>query len=165
MKEIIVKDETIKLKKDYLTNGEVNYMVKTALEIYNAEGDIEGYGYSPLSMFTNFYALLFGMCIEDYNIDSIEDYDKYYNLGVHTELMMEITNAMEAYNLLVSISKQLCDIPNVIDRSIQKIINIMAEKIPNGEELSKMMEKMPKEWNKVLSEYNNIIGESKKEDE
>lgn len=165
MKEIIVKGETIKLKKDYLTNGEINYMVKTALEIYNAEGDIEGYGYSPLSMFTNFYALLFGMCIEDYNIDSVEDYDKYYNLGTHTELMMEITNATEAYNLLVSISKQLCDIPNVIDRSIQKIINIMAEKIPNGEELSKMMKKMPKEWNKVLSEYNNIIGENKKEDE
>ena len=71
--EITVKNEKIKLKKDYLTNGEVNYIVGEVLKIYDNSGDIEGYDYSPSTMITNFYALLFGFCIEGYNIDSDED--------------------------------------------------------------------------------------------
>ena len=57
--EITVKGNKITLKKDYLTNGEVNYIVGEVLKIYNQEGDIDGYSYSPLAMITNFYALLF----------------------------------------------------------------------------------------------------------
>ena len=33
--EITVKDNKIALKKDYLTNGEVNYIVSEVLKIYN----------------------------------------------------------------------------------------------------------------------------------
>ena len=84
--EITVKDNKIALKKDYLTNGEVNYIVSEVLKIYNDSGDIEGYDYNPLTMVTNFYALLFGFCIEGYDIDSDEDYNKYYNIGTHNEL-------------------------------------------------------------------------------
>ena len=40
--EITVKNEKIKLKQDYLTNGEVNYMLGEVLKIYNQEGDIDG---------------------------------------------------------------------------------------------------------------------------
>ena len=81
--EITVKGNKITLKKDYLTNGEVNYIVGEVLKIYNQEGDIDGYSYSPLAMITNFYALLFSICIDGYDIDNIEDYNKYYNIGTH----------------------------------------------------------------------------------
>ena len=112
--EITVKGNKITLKKDYLTNGEVNYIVGELLKIYNDSGDIEGYDYNPLTMITNFYALLFGFCIEGYDIDSDEDYNKYYNIGAHYELLRVVTNADEAYHLMISLSKQISPFKNFI---------------------------------------------------
>ena len=51
--EITVKGNKITLKKNYLTNGEVNYIVGEVLKIYDNSGDIEGYDYSPLTMITD----------------------------------------------------------------------------------------------------------------
>ena len=121
--EITVKGNKITLKKDYLTNGEVNYIVGEVLKIYDNSGDIEGYDYSPLTMITNFYALLFGFCIEGYNIDSDEDYNKYYNIGTHYELLRIVTNADEAYHLMMSLSKQIISVENIVDK-INEIYNL-----------------------------------------
>ena len=46
MEVITVKEKKITLKKDYLTNGEVNYIVGEVLKIYDQSGDIDGYDYS-----------------------------------------------------------------------------------------------------------------------
>lgn len=158
MKEITIKEQTIKLKKDYLTNDEVNYMITEALEAYKEPSGIEGYNFNALNMMTNFNALLFSYCIDDYDIGNIDDYNKYYNLGVQTELLMEITNAMEAYNLLNSIAKQMSSISGVIDKGLNSLISVISTKMPEREALEKMMKKLPKEFNKALEDYNNIIG-------
>lgn len=164
--EVTVKNEKIKLKKDYLTNGEVNYILSEVLKIYSQEGDIEEYSYSPLAMITNFYALLFSICIEDYNIDNIEDYDKYYNIGTHYELLRTVTNADEAYHLMMSLSKQMVSIENVIDKNLNKLINCVMAKMPDTKTMTKIVNKLPKDWQKVVSEYSQIIGkEEAKEDE
>ena len=164
--EITVKNEKIKLKKDYLTNGEVNYIVGEVLKIYDNSGDIEGYDYSPLTMITNFYALLFGFCIEGYDIDSDEDYNKYYNIGAHYELLRVVTNADEAYHLMMSLSKQINSIENTLNRSLQKIVGMISDKIPDAKAMTKMINKLPKEWQKAVDDYNQIIGkEETKEDE
>lgn len=160
--EINVKNEKIKLKKDHLTNGEVNYMIGEVLKIYNQSGDIEGYNYSPLSMITNFYALLFSLVIEDFDIDNIDDYNRYYNIGTHYELLRVITNADEAYHLMMSLSKQLVSVENIVERSLQ----VLTTKIPDMKSMSKMMETLPQDWQTVFSEYNQITGKDKnKEDE
>ncbi len=163
--EITVKNEKIKLKKDYLTNGEVNYIVGEVLKIYDNSGDIEGYDYSPLTMITNFYALLFGFCIEGYNIDSDEDYNKYYNIGAHYELLRIVTNADEAYHLMMSLSKQIISVENIVDKNLNKLINMVIERIPDAKTMNKMVNKLPKDWQKVVNQYNEITGKDNKEED
>ena len=164
--EITVKDNKIALKKDYLTNGEVNYIVSEVLKIYNDSGDIEGYDYNPLAMVTNFYALLFGFCIEGYDIDSNEDYNKYYNIGTHYELLRVVTNADEAYHLMMSLSKQIISVENIVDKNLNKLINMVIERIPDAKTMNKMVNKLPKDWQKVVDEHNEIVGKTiTKEDE
>ena len=164
--EITVKGNKITLKKDYLTNGEVNYIVGEVLKIYNDSGDIEGYDYNPLTMITNFYALLFGFCIEGYDIDSDEDYNKYYNIGAHYELLRVVTNADEAYHLMISLSKQIISVENIVDKNLNKLINMVIERIPDAKTMNKMVNKLPKDWQKVVDEHNEIVGKTiTKEDE
>ena len=163
--EITVKNEKIKLKQDYLTNGEVNYILGEVLKIYNQEGDIDGYSYSPLAMITNFYALLFSICIEGYDIDNIEDYNKYYNIGTHYELLRVVTNADEAYHLMMSLSKQIISVENVVDKNLNKLINMITEKIPDAKTMNKMVNKLPKDWQKVVNQYNEITGKDNKEED
>ena len=163
--EITVKNEKIKLKKDYLTNGEVNYIVGEVLKIYDNSGDIEGYDYSPLTMITNFYALLFGFCIEGYNIDSDEDYNKYYNIGTHYELLRIVTNADEAYHLMMSIYKQIISVESIVDKNLNKLINMVVERIPDAKTMNKMVNKLPKDWQKVVNQYNEITGKDNKEED
>ena len=163
--EITVKGNKITLKKDYLTNGEVNYIVGEVLKIYNQEGDIDGYSYSPLAMITNFYALLFSICIDGYDIDNIEDYNKYYNIGTHYELLRIVTNADEAYHLMMSLSKQIISVENVVDKNLNKHINMITEKIPDAKAMTKMVNKLPKDWQNVVNQYNEITGKDNKEED
>ena len=158
--EITVKNEKIKLKKDYLTNGEVTQIVKIALEIHNQAEDIEGYDYSPISMITNFYALLFDFCIEDYDLDKTEDYDKYYNLGTQYELLRVVTNADEAYHLMMSLSKQMTSLENIIDKNLKSVVEMVANKLPDAKAMAKMVNELPKEWQKVINEHNEIVGKT-----
>ena len=163
--EITVKNEKIKLKQDYLTNGEVNYIVGEVLKIYNQEGDIDGYSYSPLAMITNFYALLFSICIDGYDIDNIEDYNKYYNIGTHYELLRIVTNADEAYHLMMSLSKQIISVENIVDKNLNKLINMVAERIPDAKTMNKMVNKLPKDWQNIVNQYNEITGKDNKEED
>ena len=158
--EITVKGNKITLKKDYLTNGEVTQIVKIALGIYNQPEDIDDYDYSPISMITNFYALLFDFCIEDYDLDKTEDYDKYYNMGVQYELLRVVTNADEAYHLMMSLSKQISSLENIIDKNLKNIVEMVSNKIPDTKTMAKMVNKLPKEWQKVVNEHNEIVGKT-----
>ena len=164
--EIKVKDKTVVLKKDYLTNGEVNYIVEEVLKIYDQPGNIEGYDYDSLAMLTNFYALLFAECIEGYDIDNVDQYNEYYNIGTHYALLSEVTNAEEAYHLAMSLSGKISSTENAINKGLQKIVNMISEKIPDAKAMEKMANKLPKEWQKTINEYNQIIGkETTEEDE
>jgi len=162
--ELNIKGEKIKLKKDYLTNGEVNYIVSEALNIFMEGDDIKDYDYSPLSMITNFYAMLFELCIEGYNMDSIDDYNKYYNLGAHYELLRVVTNADEAYHLLMSLSKDLRSIENIIDKNIKKLLKMIEDKLPDSKAMTKLVNKLPKEWQRVVNDYNSITGKQTEEE-
>lgn len=155
--EIKVKNKTINLKKDYLTNGEVNYIVEEVLKIYDQPGNINSYEYDPLAMITNFYALLFAECIEGYDINNIDQYNEYYNIGAHYELLRVVVNADEAYRLMMSLSKQISSIENTISKGIQKIVDMISNKVPDAKAMAKMVNKLPKEWQKAVEEYNQII--------
>ena len=116
-------------------------------------------------MVTNFYALLFGFCIEGYDIDSDEDYNKYYNIGTHYELLRVVTNADEAYHLMMSLSKQMISVENIIDKNLNKLVDTITEKIPDAKTMNKMINKLPKEWQNVVNQYNEITGKDNKEED
>ena len=165
MEVITVKEKKITLKKDYLTNGEVNYIVGEVLKIYDQSGDIDGYDYSPLAMITNFYALLFAECIEGYDLDDVDMYNEYYNIGTQYELLRVVTNADEAYHLMISLSKQIISVENIIDKNLNKLINMVIERIPDAKTMNKMVNKLPKDWQKVVNQYNEITGKDNKEED
>jgi len=162
--KITVKDKEIELVRDYLTNGEVNYIVSTVLKMYKQSGDIDGYRYSPLTMLTNFYALLFGFCIEGYDIESDDDYNKYYNIGTQYELLKVVTNADEAYHLAMELSNRLNSIENIVDINMNKFVELVSTKMTDIGELQDIMNKLPNEWKEVAGQFNKITGNDNKED-
>lgn len=157
--EIKIKDNVIKLKKDFLTNVEVNYIIKESLSSYmdSEEEDIEGYLYNPLAMMFTFYLLLFSTCLEDFDSDSLDDYEKYYSMGVQYELLRRVTNADEAYHTLISTSEKISSLENVLYNGINKVIKLLEEKMPEKDSMEKMMKKLPKDFTKAIDEYNNIF--------
>lgn len=160
MKEITVKNEVFKLKKDYLTNIEVNYIVSEVLKLYNQEGDIDDYRFSPLTMMSNFYSLLFQCCIEGYNFDNEEDYEKAYNCGLHKLLIENITNAEEAYKMILDISNKFNGLEYIISQALTELM----KKIPDAKAMNKMINKLPKEMQEAVKQYEMITGLSTKEE-
>jgi len=164
--EMKIGGETIKLKKDYLSIDEVEASVGAAISAAVEKGDFDFYDFSPMSMKVSFYASLFYYCIEDFDIENSEDFNKYYNLGVQTELLKAIKNAQDAYDMMMSIYQDMTNIQGTLLKGIDKIIKVLEEKLPKEKELKKLLNKIPKEWGKVSEEYKEIIGETpKKEDE
>ena len=155
-----IKGTEVKLKKDYLTNAEVNYILSEVLNTYIKSGDIKDYDFSPLSMITAFYSLLFSICIEDYEISNIDDYNKYYNIGAQYELLKNITNAEEAYHLMMLLSERLSDFNGILNKGINNLMDFLSSKIPDAKEMNKMVNKLPKEWQKVMNDYNNITNKN-----
>lgn len=162
--EIKVKEETIKLKKDFLTNGEVNYIVSEVLKLYNETGDIKDYNFNPLTMIGNFYSLLFEACIEDYDNSSIDDFNHYYSLGVQYKLLKVITNAREAYDLMIKISNQMSKLDNTISVFLNRVLTILNDKMLSKDELETAFKDLPKELENALSDLKEVF-KNKKEDE
>ena len=79
-------------------------------------------------------------------------------------MLKSVTNADEAYHLVMSISKDMASLESIVNDGINKLLNIVTEKVPDAKAMSKMVNKLPKEWKKVVEDYNNITGKELKED-
>ena len=90
----------VKIIKEVLTNVEVDYIVKTVVDIYFEKEDFENIPYSPLTARTNFYSLLFQLCVEDYDGEDIKKYNELYEHDVQGYILSEIRNASEAKKLI-----------------------------------------------------------------
>ena len=67
---------------------------------------------------------------------------------------------------MMSLSKQINSIENTVNRSLQKIVGMISDKIPDAKAMTKMVNKLPKEWQKAVDDYNQITGKEEiKEDE
>ena len=87
-------------------------------------------------------------------------------MGVQYELLKVITNADEAYHLMMSLSKQMFSVENILDKNLNKLVNLISKKIPDKKTLNEMIDKLPDEWKSALGEYNQIMRvKDTKEDE
>ena len=145
----------ITLKQDYLTGGQVGNLVTEAVEIYKQGGLFEDYAFNPVDMEINFYAGLFYLLIEDYKIDDNEQFEELFKKGVHKEILEKVTNAQLAYDLMWETAKEVGSSVGSILKKIDNFVN----NLPENDKLEELMEKLPKEWENVKNDYNNIIGD------
>lgn len=145
----------ITLKQDYLTGGQVGNLVTEAVEIYKDGGLFEDYAFNPVDMEINFYAGLFYLLIPNYNIEDNEQFEELFSKGIHKEILTKVTNAQLAYDLMWKTAKEVGSSIGSILKKIDNFIN----NLPENDKLEELMEKLPKEWENVKNDYNNIIGD------
>lgn len=154
MKEIKKNDLTVKLKRDYLTAGQVSNLVQQAVEIYKDGGLFEDYAFNPVDMEINFYAGLFYFIVEDYDINDNDKLEELFGAGIHKELLDKVENAQLAYDLMW---KTANEVGNSVGTILNKIKGFL-DNLPEQEKLDELIDKLPEEWKNVKNEYDNIIG-------
>lgn len=154
MKEIKKNDLTVKLKRDYLTAGQVSNLVQQAVEIYKDGGLFEDYAFNPVDMEINFYAGLFYFVVEDYDINDNDKLEELFGAGIHKELLDKVENAQLAYDLMW---KTANEVGNSVGTILNKIKGFL-DNLPEQEKLDELIDKLPEEWKNVKNEYDNIIG-------
>lgn len=154
MKEIKKNDLTVKLKRDYLTAGQVSNLVQQAVEIYKDGGLFEDYAFNPVDMEINFYAGLFYFVVEDYDINDNDKLEELFGAGIHKELLDKVENAQLAYDLMW---KTANEVGNSVGTILNKIKGFL-DNLPEQEKLDELVDKLPEEWKNVKNEYDNIIG-------
>lgn len=154
MEEIKKNDLTVKLKRNYLTAGQVSNLVQQAVEIYKEGGLFEDYAFNPVDMEINFYAGLFYFVVEDYDINDNDRLEELFSAGIHKELLNKIENAQLAYDLMWKTAKE---VGNSIGTILNKIKNFL-DNLPEQDKLDELVDKLPEEWKNIKDEYDNIIG-------
>ena len=83
-----------------------------------------------------------------------EQFEKLFSKGIHKEILEKVTNAQLAYDLMWKTAKE---VGSSIGGILQKVDNFI-KNLPDTNEMGDLMEKLPKEWEAVKNDYNNIIG-------
>ena len=129
--------------------------IDEVIKIYNNGGLLEDYAFNPVDMEMNFYAGLFYYTVEEYNdMEDNDEFEKLFSAGIHKELLEKVENAQLAYDLMWKSAKE---VSNSIGMVLNKIKGFL-DNLPEQEDLNKLMDKLPKEWETVKNEYDNIIG-------
>lgn len=149
------------IKKDFLTETEVSSIIRVAIDSLFDEEYSFGSKYNYVNAELTFFKCLASICVENCE-DSDEEYEKIFNSGEIMRMFSEIKNARYAYDLLNKTMDRVCSIENVLDRSLQDLLKLINTKMPDLEKLAK---KLPKEWQKVIDEHNNIVGLNEEADE
>lgn len=156
MEEIKKNGLTVKLKRDYLTAGQVSNLVEQAVSIYKEGGLFEDYAFNPVDMEINFYAGLFYFVVEDYDINDNNRLEELFSAGVHKELLDKIENAQLAYDLMWKTAKE---IGNSVGSILNRIKNFL-DNLPEQEDLEKLAQSLPEDWKNITKEYNNIMNKN-----
>lgn len=140
--------------KKFLTEAEYKTLIKVSVDAFNTQGDIEGFRFNPVQADAIFFRALCSMCIDNL---TDEMYEEYFNTGKHRTMLDEVVNANEAYYMYKYITERMISIENIIDMNLQSLIKLIEDKIPDKKSMAKLVNKLPKEWQKAVDEHQNII--------
>ncbi len=149
MKEIVIDDIKITLKQDYITRSDAEALIVVALEHFNKPALQINYKYNYIDMDNTFIDGLCGLCVEGYNDELRDEYDK---AGILSQIIFYIKNADEAYDKLYLIADKMSSIDNVLENLLVSI----SEKLPKLEDLQDLSEKIPSEFKDAVEKYNSI---------
>lgn len=148
------------LKETALTGGQVGNLVTESIKIYTDGGLLEEYAFNPVDMEINFYAGLFYLTVNNYDIDDKNRFEELFSHGIHKYILENVTNAKLAYDLMWKTAKE---VSNSIGSILYKI-NSFLDNLPEAEDLDKLIDKLPEEWKTVKQEYDDIIGKRLSDD-
>ena len=158
MTTIKVKDKEFNVKEGL---DEMDYVaiLEMALDTYmngyeEMEDNVRITSFNPISMRRIFFRALMSICMEDYSED---EYEKYFEYGLHTKILDEVINARDAYNDMLAISKEALTSANIINTAIERIIGLISDKMPDAEEINKFLENMPEDLKDTLSHYEQVL--------
>lgn len=153
---------SVELKRNYLTAGQITNLISEVIKIYTNGGLLDDYAFNPVDMEMNFYAGLFYYTVEEYNdMEDNDEFEKLFSAGIHKELLEKIENAQLAYDLMWKTAKEVGNSVGMIFNKIKAFL----DNLPEQEDLNKLMDKLPKEWENVKNEYDNIIGKRLEDNE
>lgn len=162
MEKIERNGVSVELKRNYLTAGQITNLISEVMKIYNNGGLLDNYAFNPVNMEMNFYAGLFYYTVEEYNdMEDNDEFEKLFSAGIHKELLEKVENAQLAYDLMWKSAKE---VSNSIGMILNKIKGFL-DNLPEQEDLNKLMDKLPKEWEAVKNEYDGIIGKKIEDNE
>lgn len=158
----LVNGEELKLKRDFLTAGQISNLVKEALVIYSEGGLLDNYSFNPVDMEINFYAGLFYFVIEDYDMNDGDKFEELFSLGVHKELLEKIQNAQIAYDLMWKSANEISNSLGILMNKLANIADVFASM-----DLDEIKEKLPDDinnWQNIVTEYKEITRDNNKGD-
>lgn len=161
MEKIERNGVSVRLKRNYLTAGQVTNLITEVMKIYTEGGLVEDYSFNPVDMEINFYAGLFYYVIDGYITEDNDKFEKFFSAGIHKELLDKVENAQLAYDLMWKSAKE---VSNSVGTILNKIKGFL-DNLPEQENLNKLMDKLPKEWESIKNEYNEIIGKKLEDNE
>lgn len=160
MKKIEYNEYKFELKRGALTAGQVSNLVEESIRIYMNGGMLDGYSFNPVDMEINFYAGLFYLTVEGFEIDDNDKFEELFSNGVHNYILNDVCNAKLAYDLMWKTAKE---VNSSVGYILNKIKNFL-DNLPEQEKLDELADKLPEEWKSVKNEYDNIIGKKIKGD-
>lgn len=157
-------DETIKYKKG-LSEAEYLTVIEFAIDAYKdgigGQQDLFGVvPYNPVKAQQAFYRALCEVCIEDY--DSAR-YAEYFEAGIPVILVMEVSNAAEAWDTVQSIIDNSMSMSVTINKFLSGVLSMLDEKLSEGVDMAKVLKKFPKDLSKALADYTEVMSPSKAE--
>lgn len=161
MKKITVGKKEIEYK-DFLETNEFRVLIQESIDAFiNGQptsgedmvlDDIRGYMGNPGCSYDAFCRTLGTLCIKDFDG---ELHEEIFSNGLYDELICQIKNAKKAYEIVESNLDRTLSVSNAINQAL----NLIISKLPEDKDLDKILKKLPKEWNKVFSEYKSITGQ------
>lgn len=163
MRKMLIDGKNMEVK-DYLTMSDVRTLVQISLDAFiNGEptnsdkviiDDIRGYMGNPGCFIDAFFRSLGALCIENFDDDL---HNKIFEEGKYEEMLKSIKNAQLAYDMAQKNIEYYFSFGNTLNQ----FLSLVADKLPKGKDLDKILTKLPKEWNKVFSEYQSIVKPNK----
>ncbi len=150
--------------KDYIDKEEIKGILTIVMDVYvngadKTEGgkytdSLPGVNYNPIIAEEVFFNLVHDICVMEIesNEDKQNNFDELYNKGFIRFSMDAISNVLYAYNLYKETITSMHSIDNVMDKYLSTLVYGILEKIPNAEEINKLLKEIPKQINKMDNE-------------
>lgn len=158
-------EKIINIKKDFINEVEMQTIVAMAIKAYfvgaesNDETDfikdeIMGLDVNPMWADGIFFRGVFELCS-----DGSMEYNEAFNNGFVEYSLSSIKNVKYAYDKYLDIIKNMNSLENIININLKHLIDVISTKLPEKEEMNKLLKQIPKILKNIdLEQLKDVVG-------